>query len=277
MSYDNTCKYLAETYPQDFAQWLLGTEISKVEILKTELNLEPIRADSLIFLKVGNKILHIEFQTTPKSKTPLDFRMLDYYTRLKRQYWCEIEQVMIFLQPTTSDIVLNHQYVDTNTIHRYRVIRMWEEEPAPLLNNPALLPLATLAKTDSAENLLTQIAGAVDMIESRKVRENISVCTQLLAGLRFDRGLLKQLFREDIMEESVVYQDILQKGELRGKKGEAVELVNRQLKRRFGNLPVTIEQQFPNLALSQLEDLAEELLDFQQIDDLVNYLNNLKP
>ncbi|TAE58166.1 MAG: DUF4351 domain-containing protein [Nostocales cyanobacterium] len=78
------------------------------------------------------------------------------------------------------------------------------------------------------------------------------------------------------MEESVIYQDILQKGELRCKKREAVDLVIRQLKRRFGNLPVTIEQKFPNLALTQLEDLAEELLDFQQIDDLVNYMNNLQ-
>ena len=275
MSYDNTCKYLAETYPQDFARWLLAAEVSEVEILKTELNLEPIRADAVIFLKVGNKILHLEFQTTPKSKTPLDFRMLDYYTRLKRQYGCEIEQVVIFLQATTSEMVFNSQYVDTNTIHKYRVIRMWEEEAALLLANPALLPLATLAKSDSPENLLTQVAAAVNTIESKKARDNISVCTQLLAGLRFNRNLLNQLFQEDIMEESWVYQDILQKGEQKGKRREALELILRQLKRRFGNIPAKIEQQLPNLGLTQLEDLAEELLDFSQIDDLVKYMANI--
>jgi len=275
LSYDNTCKYLAETYPQDFARWLLAGEVSEVEILKTELNLEPIRADAVIFLKVGNKILHLEFQTTPKSKTPLDFRMLDYYTRLKRQYGCEIEQVVIFLQATTSEMVFNSQYVDTNTIHKYRVIRMWEEEAALLLANPALLPLATLAKSDSPENLLTQVAAAVNTIESKKARDNISVCTQLLAGLRFNRNLLNQLFQEDIMEESWVYQDILQKGEQKGKRREALELILRQLKRRFGNIPAKIEQQLPNLGLTQLEDLAEELLDFSQIDDLVKYMANI--
>ncbi|MFM7407356.1 MAG: Rpn family recombination-promoting nuclease/putative transposase [Cuspidothrix sp.] len=275
MSYDNTCKYLAETYPQDFARWLLAAEVSEVEILKTELNLEPIRADAVIFLKVGNKILHLEFQTTPKSKTPLDFRMLDYYTRLKRQYGCEIVQVVIFLQATTSEMVFNSQYVDTNTIHKYRVIRMWEEEAALLLANPALLPLATLAKSDSPENLLNQVASAVNTIESKKARDNISVCTQLLAGLRFNRNLLKQLFQEDIMEESWVYQDILQKGEEKGKRREALELIFRQLKRRFGNIPAKIEQQLPNLGLTQLEDLAEELLDFSQIDDLVKYMANI--
>jgi len=275
LSYDNTCKYLAETYPEDFARWLLAGEVSEVEILKTELNLEPIRADAVIFLKADNQVLHLEFQTTPKSKTPLDFRMLDYYTRLKRQYWCEIQQVVIFLQATTSEMVFNSQYVDTNSIHKDRVIGMWEEEAAPLLANPALLPLATLAKSDSAENLLTQVAAAVDTIESKTARDNISVCTQLLAGLRFDRNLLKQLFQEDIMEESWVYQDILQKGEQKGKRREALELILRLLKRRFGNIPAKIEQQLPNLGLTQLEDLAEELLDFSQIDDLVKYMANI--
>ncbi|WP_053539660.1 DUF4351 domain-containing protein [Anabaena sp. WA102] len=195
--------------------------------------------------------------------------------RLKRQYWCEIQQVVIFLQATTSEMVFNSQYVDTNTIHKYRVIRMWEEEAASLLANPALLPLATLAKSDSPENLLTQVAAAVNTIESKKARDNISVCTQLLAGLRFNRNLLNQLFQEDIMEESWVYQDILQKGEQKGKRREALELILRMLKRRFGNIPARIEQQLPNLGLTQLEDLAEELLDFSQIDDLVKYMANI--
>ena len=195
--------------------------------------------------------------------------------RLKRQYWCEIQQVVIFLQATTSEMVFNSQYVDTNTIHKYRVIRMWEEEAASLLANPALLPLATLAKSDSPENLLTQVAGAVNTIESKKARDNISVFTQLLAGLRFNRNLLNQLFQEDIMEESWVYQDILQKGEQKGKRREALELILRMLKRRFGNIPARIEQQLPNLGLTQLEDLAEELLDFSQIDDLVKYMANI--
>ncbi|NET72368.1 MAG: DUF4351 domain-containing protein [Sphaerospermopsis sp. SIO1G2] len=77
------------------------------------------------------------------------------------------------------------------------------------------------------------------------------------------------------MEESVIYQDILLKGELKGKKGEALQLIIRQLKRRFSNIPVRIEQQLPNLALTQLEDLAEDLLDFTQVDDLVNYMEKI--
>jgi predicted transposase YdaD len=60
MSYDNLTKILAEKYPERFATWLLGAPQTNVEILKTELSIEPIRADSLTFLKTHNRILHIE-------------------------------------------------------------------------------------------------------------------------------------------------------------------------------------------------------------------------
>jgi predicted transposase/invertase (TIGR01784 family) len=279
LAYDNTCKYLAETYPAEFARWLLGSDTTDVQVLKTELNLEPIRADSVIFLRVANKILHLEFQTLAQSTPSLDFRMLDYYTRLKRLYWCEIQQVLIFLQATSSELVYQTQYVDTNTIHNYRVMRLWEEEPTPLLANPALLPLAALAKTNSPRSLLQQVVSAVDMIEERDEKQNISACVQLLAGLRFEKNLISQLFREEIMEESVIYQDIIQKGELRGlqlgKKQEALALILRLLKRRFTDVSLEIEQQLSSLSLPELENLAEELLDFQNQNDLVNYLANI--
>ena len=50
MSYDNACKYLAETYPREFARWLLASEPPEIRVLKTELTLEPIRADALSLL-----------------------------------------------------------------------------------------------------------------------------------------------------------------------------------------------------------------------------------
>lgn len=73
MAYDNTCKYIAEKYPQDIVRWLLSVETGDIQVLKTELNLEPIRADSLTFLRVLSSILHIEFQTLPSSTPPLPF------------------------------------------------------------------------------------------------------------------------------------------------------------------------------------------------------------
>ena len=203
--------------------------------------------------------------------------MLDYYTRLKRQYWCEIKQVVIFLQEIGSELVFQTEYVYTDTRHRYRVIRLWEENAAPLLANPALLPLATLASSSSPNALLEQVAVAVDMIEESTERQDISACIQVLAGLRFEKDLIRQLFREEIMQESVIYQDILQKGEERGKKQEALQLILRLLTRRFGAIEPEREQQIRTLSITQLEELAEALLDFSSQSDLVNYLANISP
>jgi predicted transposase YdaD len=57
MTYDNTLKYLVEQYPEQFLRWLLVSEPTDIQILKTELSLEPIRADAVIFLRIDNRIL----------------------------------------------------------------------------------------------------------------------------------------------------------------------------------------------------------------------------
>ena len=158
------------------------------------------------------------------------------------------------------------------------MIRLWEQDSAPLLNNPALLPLAALAKSNSPESLLQQVANQVDMIEESEAQKNISACTQILAGLRFDRNLINQLFREEIMQESVIYQDIIQRGEQigeqRGKKQEALQLIMRLLNRRIGNVNSEIQQRINALSTTKLEDLGEALLDFSSQNDLTIWLDN---
>lgn len=142
MSYDNACKYLAEQYPTEFVRWLLGVEVQQIEVLKTELTLEPIRADSVTFLQAANQILHIEFQTLVKSNPALNFRMLDYSVRLKRQYRCPIVQVLIFLQETTNEVAFTEEYRDNTTIHQYQVVRLWEQDSTMLNNTIQILPAA---------------------------------------------------------------------------------------------------------------------------------------
>ena len=164
MSYDNTAKYLAELYPDEFAKWLLTSELQEVTVLKTELSLEPIRADFVTFLQTTNRILHIEFQTLATSNPPIPLRILDYYVRLTRQYRKPVTQVVIFLQQTSDELAFTEEYTGEQTTHRYRVIRLWEQDSALFLDNPALLPLAPLTRTDSPTALLSQVAQNVAKI-----------------------------------------------------------------------------------------------------------------
>lgn len=78
------------------------------------------------------------------------------------------------------------------------------------------------------------------------------------------------------MRESVIYQEILQEGEVKGKiegklEGE-LSLVLRQLLRRFGSISPNAQAQIQSLSLPQIEALGEALLDFSAPDDLTNWL-----
>lgn len=262
--------------------WLLPIdEPTDVQVLKTELIQEPIRADSLVFLQTDNQILHLEFETRPYSDPPIAFRMLDYYVRLKRQYSCAINQVVIFLQQTASEQVFVSEYTDTNTRHGYRVIRLWEQDPALLLSVPGLLPLATLSQTNSPRTLLEQIATQIATIEEPTQQADLLACTQVLAGLRFEKDLIRQLFRKETMRGSVIYQEIREDGLLEGlkegRKNEALSFVTRQLTRRIGSIAPETTEQIQTLSVEELEDLGEALLDFSEASDLTNWLNEHQP
>jgi predicted transposase/invertase (TIGR01784 family) len=277
MSYDNVCKLLAEKYPFDFAKWLLPQAPKTIKVLKTELSIEPIRADFVTFLQTENRILHIEFQTNPQSKPPIPFRELDYSVRLIRTYQVPVTQVVIFLQETNDPIVFTEEYVNETTRHRYRVIRMWEEDSALFLDNLALLPLAPLTQTNSPQGLLSQIANSVAKIADRETKQDIAAYTEILAGLRFEKDFIRQLLSEDIMQESVIYQDILQKGERIGEqrgelKGE-LKFCLFLLNQRFGEIDSLIVEKVKGLPVEQLENLGAALFNISEVADLVTWLN----
>jgi predicted transposase/invertase (TIGR01784 family) len=77
--YDNTCKYLAENFPEDISSWLIGERVTLTELQPTELSVDPIRADSMILLTNEDLILHLEFQTDADDEIP--FRTIDYRVR----------------------------------------------------------------------------------------------------------------------------------------------------------------------------------------------------
>ncbi|MCT7987895.1 DUF4351 domain-containing protein [Laspinema olomoucense] len=74
------------------------------------------------------------------------------------------------------------------------------------------------------------------------------------------------------MQESVIYQDILQKGLNQGKKQEAIAMIMRPITRRFGSLEPDIRDSIDALTTAQLEDLNEALFDFTEVTDLVTWL-----
>ena len=76
------------------------------------------------------------------------------------------------------------------------------------------------------------------------------------------------------MQESVIYQDIFQKGEKQGNKLGEQRTIIRLLNRRFGELDSSLVDRITTLNIEKLDNLADALLDFSNINNLVNWLND---
>lgn len=268
--FDNTCKFLAESFSEDFASWLLGEPITMTQLSPSELSLEPIRADALILLSSDDFILHVEFQAEPDPTMP--FRMADYRLRVFRRFPNkQMRQVVIYLTRSNSELVYQTTFEIPGTRHEFEVIRLWEQPTQPFLESTGLLPLAVLTQTSDTAQTLRQVASRVEAIPELRVQSNVAASAGILAGLLLEKDFINQILRRDIMQQSVIYQDIKDEGNLEG----AARLVLRQLARRIGELTPEMRSQIQSLSLTQLETLGEALLDFTEPANLVSWLRSL--
>ena len=271
--YDNTCKFIAETFPSDIASWLLGQPLPLTKLEPSELSVEPIRADSVIFLKSDQLILHVEFQTSPKADLP--FRMADYRLRLYRRYPnFVVRQIIIYLRPSNSPLMFQNQFQIDNLTASFEIIRLWEQPTEQFLRYPGLFPFAVLANTTEASGTLQQVAQEIEKIEDITEQRNIAASTAILAGLKLNKGLVRKILRSDIMRESVIYQEIEQEGREEGSQQEAIAFALRLLKRRLGTVNAELETQVQSLSVEKLEALGEALLDLNSETEIRNWLEN---
>jgi flagellar biosynthesis/type III secretory pathway protein FliH len=68
----------------------------------------------------------------------------------------------------------------------------------------------------------------------------------------------------------------LLEGRNEGRLEEAVALVVRLLTKKFGSLPTSIPEQIRTMTVEQIEQLAEDLLDFSSLDDVANWMATTK-
>ena len=257
MSFDNTCKFLAETFPSDFASWLLGKPINLTKLEPSELLLEPIRADSVIFLESTEIILHIEFQTEPNKNIP--FRMADYRLRLYRKFpERQIHQVVIYLTRSQSALVNETTFTIGGLNHSFNVIRLWEQPTEIFQQYQGLLPFATLSNTSNPEETLKQVAKQIKNIADKTTQSNVAASTAIISGIALNKEIIQKLLRSEIMKESVIYQEILLEGIAEGEaRGKAEEKNQIALKMLRSNILVDAIAEFTGLTLKQIEKLQK--------------------
>jgi hypothetical protein len=84
------------------------------------------------------------------------------------------------------------------------------------------------------------------------------------------------------VKESNIYPGILQDGAVKHMVQDSAEdnfeaaraMILRQLDRRIGDVSSDLQSQIGTLSLYQLEALAEALLEFSELNDLINWLQS---
>ena len=256
---------MAEMFSNDFSNWLLGKSVNLTELKPSELSIEPIRADSLIFLQSEELVLHLEFQTNVDVDIP--FRMADYRLRLYRRFPNkEVYQVVIYLRKSQSELVKQTVFRLRTMTHEFNVVRLWEEPTETFLRSPGLFPFAVLSQTENSASILQQISGLIEDIPNKREQSHVAATTAILAGLVLNKQFIQRILRREIMRESVIYQDI--------RAEEAANVVFRLLKRKIGEVSQELQIKIQDLSVESLEDLAEALLDFKSESELKVWLDN---
>jgi predicted transposase/invertase (TIGR01784 family) len=249
--YDDTCRFLAEHFSADFASWLLGEPVALTEIQPSELSLDPIRADALIFLESDKSILHLEFQTLPNDNIP--FRILDYRVRgYRRNPAKPMRQIVVYLKQTGSELVYQTSFTMERTRHDFEAIRLWEQPATFFLQYPGLIPFAILGQSADAEETLRQAAQRMDQIADSQTQANLMAASGILAGLKLKDEVVYRILRRDIMQESTVYRSILAEGEVKKQREIALNFLRE-------GLSVEAVARGTGLSIEEVQQLQQEM------------------
>jgi hypothetical protein len=229
-------------------------------------------------------LIHVENES--KSKTGFNQRMFRYFCTLSLKYDRPIYPIVVFsydypLRADENSFVINFPDLQVLQFH-YQVLQLNQLNWRDFLQHRNSIAVALMAKmkikqserpTVKAECLrllvtlqlnpakMQLISGFVDTYLNLNPQEEQLFQSQL--------STMELKDQEQIMELTTSWE---QKGIVKGQKEGQVATILRLLNRKLGNLPEASAESVKSLEPSQLDSLTEDLLDFQTLDDLQNWL-----
>jgi predicted transposase/invertase (TIGR01784 family) len=152
-----------------------------------------------------------------------------------------------------------------------RIIRIYLDELPSGSIGMDLIELI-VSKEVQAPKLAKQLMQRTSEIDDNVIRQRIvELLLECLVSKfsKLSRQEIEAMFLVSDIKQTRFYQDVRQE--------EAESLLMRQLSKRFGKLSDRHQTQISVLEITQLEELAEALLDFTSITDLDVWLENVFP
>ncbi len=276
MRYDTTLKTLLRAQPPRLLELLTGA--ARLKILTIEYPATRSRRADLVFARPDGEIHQFELQSG--NEADMDYRMLEYYPLLCREYGRPPLQTVLYVgnAPLTMRGGLEHPHLS----YRYEVLDVRTFKAAPLLASDSLDDnlLALLCGDGTTPTVIRRILRRIARLPER-ARQDRLIQLFILSGLRqaepvIKREVKKMSFEMDIMENSFlrgIYLDGEKQGKEEGKaEGKEVgrqEMLRLLLEERFGKLPKWAQKRLQAADPATLLRWGKRLLHAQRLEEVV--------
>lgn len=256
---------------------------------------EQYEADLVVKAKFREQesffLIHLEHQA--QNQAQFSKRMFRYFARLYEKHDLPVYPIALFSYTAPHRAEPNiHQVEFPNKVvlqFNYDVIQLNRLKWRDFVQQQNPVASALMAKMDIAPEERRQVKfeclrlmatlrldRAKMQLISGFVDTYLQLSTQEEALLRAEIGRMEPTEQEVVMEIVTSWmREGIEQGLQQGRQEGELAIILRLLNRRIGVIDVTLEQRLRQLSLTQLEDLAEALLDFANKADLVVWLEQI--
>ena len=280
-------------FPEDMLQFLLnGDGFEFIEHVDTNLTHVEVRhMDILVKVLIDKQpvLVHCEIQTDDSVNPNMVQRNVGYIGRCFEKYGLPIYSFVIYLRSTvgrrdpggyTQDVP-GHRF-----IVEYQVIRLNEIDGEAILQakQPGLMPFTPLMKPKAGMSSLEWTTHCFEVTKElsidTKIKNNLLVELWVMSGLRHERQDLLQLLSEDIVNNSTVYEMIIERGVEQGRqlgaKESTIESITDLLDKRLrmSTAPLLTPLLEPIDDLQKLKLLFQEAIEVEHLEDFILTIQN---
>jgi hypothetical protein len=301
INHDQLFKELLTTFFVEFLELFFPSvleylDTSTITFVNKELFTDVVRGEKKIMDIVVQAqfqqqnysfLIHIENESS--SKTDFNQRLFRYFCNLYLRFDRPIYPIVVFSYDSPqrldkSNFVID--FPDKQVLNfDYSIVQLNRFDWRDFLKHKNPLAAALMAKMriDKSDRPLVkaeclrllvtlQLNPAKMQLISGFVDTYLNLTQQEEAIFQGELSTIDKEQQERIMELTTSWE---QKGIAKGQKEGQVATILRLLNRKFGSLPEDLALSVKSLEPSQLDVLTEDLLDFQSIDDLQNWLSSL--
>jgi len=224
---DSPLKQLFSAFITDFAAWLLQADVRDAHPLNIELPAEMLAADQVFHVTLADErtvVLHIEFQGRT-SHQPMEWRMLEYMTRLAYTHRLNLRSVVIYVgrgagAGDTGRYQVNGPDGTPTLAWQYGVMRLWQMRAEELLavGRPALLALVGQTQIETPETVLPEVVARMRSVPDTEMRGRLlAALTALIPEEEIIAMVERLIDREELLMDTPFLRRIRAEGREEGR------------------------------------------------------------